>query len=80
MRKISELMSLENHCAIVTGGAGHIGLAVCETLMELGARVSVLDIDGSACKERCNILNKRNYQETALPIPVDLSDESQKRS
>lgn len=79
MRKISELMSLENRCAIVTGGAGHIGLAICETLMELGARVSVLDVNRGACEERCKILNNRDYRDVAIPIPVDLSDANHTR-
>ena len=43
MRKISELIDLDNRKALVTGGAGHIGLAVCETLLELGSNVAILD-------------------------------------
>ena len=77
MRTISELIDLKNRSAVVTGGAGHIGLAICETLMELGANVSVLDINVVACEERCRDLNSRNYKASAFPIPVDLSDEKQ---
>jgi NAD(P)-dependent dehydrogenase (short-subunit alcohol dehydrogenase family) len=79
MKKISELMSLENRCAIVTGGAGHVGLAICETLMELGATVSVLDLHHEACDERCADLNSRGYRGIAIPMPVDLSEEDQTR-
>ena len=77
MRTITELINLKERCAIVTGGAGHIGLVVCETLMELGATVSVLDINKTACEERCFELNKRNYNAAAIPMPVDLSDEKE---
>ena len=77
MRKISELIKLDNRKAVVTGGAGYIGLAICETLLELGATVSVLDMDGSACEERCELLNKIGYGSKALPLPADLSDENQ---
>lgn len=79
MKTISELINLENSSAIVTGGAGHIGLAICETLMELGANVSVLDLNKKACEERCMDLNNRNYNAIAIPISVDLSDEKQTR-
>jgi len=79
MKKISKLMNLEKRCAIVTGGAGHVGLAICETLMELGATVSVLDLHQEACDERCGDLNSRGYRGIAIPIHVDLLDEKQTR-
>ncbi len=43
MRTISQLMDLRGRTALVAGGAGHLGRAACETLVELGARVAVLD-------------------------------------
>jgi NAD(P)-dependent dehydrogenase (short-subunit alcohol dehydrogenase family) len=81
MKTITELINLKQRSAIVTGGAGYIGLAICETLMELGANVSVIDINEMACEERCFELNQRDYNATAIPMPVDLSDEKKtKRS
>lgn len=44
MRRLSELMSLEGRGALVTGGAGHIGRAAVDALLELGARVVVMDL------------------------------------
>jgi NAD(P)-dependent dehydrogenase (short-subunit alcohol dehydrogenase family) len=79
MKKISELMSLSNRNAIVTGGGGHIGLAICETLMELGATVSVLDLNSDICQERCRLLNSRNYEATAIPVTIDLLKEGETR-
>jgi len=79
MKKISELINLKGRFALVTGGAGHIGLAICESLMELGANVCILDIDEEMCRSRCNILNKGDYLGKAYPIPVDLSNEIQTR-
>lgn len=74
MRTVKELMELRGRSAIVTGGAGHIGLAICETLMELGANVAVLDIDEEACNRRCEDLNKYGYDSRAIASSVDLSD------
>lgn len=44
MRSLTELMNLKGRKALVTGGAGHIGRAACETLKELGAQVAILDL------------------------------------
>ena len=45
MRPISELSSLAGRRALVVGGAGHLGGAAAETLVELGAEVAVWDVD-----------------------------------
>jgi NAD(P)-dependent dehydrogenase (short-subunit alcohol dehydrogenase family) len=75
MRRLSELISLEGRRALVTGGAGHIGLAVSEALLELGATVAVVDLDKKACAERCRALNTSGFAGTAVPFAVDLSSE-----
>ncbi len=79
MKKISELISLEGRKAIVTGGAGHIGLAICEALIELGADVCVLDLDKQNCDKICEVLNGMNLQGRAIPVQVNLSDENETR-
>lgn len=40
---IREMMSLDGRVALLTGGAGHIGRAIGAALVELGARVVLLD-------------------------------------
>ena len=35
MKSLAELSSLRGRTALVTGGAGYIGRAICETLAEL---------------------------------------------
>jgi NAD(P)-dependent dehydrogenase (short-subunit alcohol dehydrogenase family) len=47
MRRVRELIDLNGRKALVSGGAGHIGQVVCETLIELGAAVSIIDVANS---------------------------------
>jgi NAD(P)-dependent dehydrogenase (short-subunit alcohol dehydrogenase family) len=55
------MAELSGRAALVTGGASGIGAAIAELLMERGARVAVLDLDGGA-------------PEGALGLKVDVTD------
>lgn len=68
-------MNLSGRPALVTGGAGHLGLAVGEALMELGADVGVLDVDAAACRRRVAELSRAFQGGRALAIPCDLRGE-----
>lgn len=70
MKKIAELGSLAGRRALLTGGAGNIGQAVAETLIELGARVAITDMDKDACEHRADALGSNT-----LPLFCDLTDE-----
>lgn len=78
MRRLDKLMDLRGRKALVTGGAGHIGLAIGEALVELGARVAVVDRDPGACADRARALN-RLRPGAAVPVACDLSDEGATR-
>jgi NAD(P)-dependent dehydrogenase (short-subunit alcohol dehydrogenase family) len=78
MRTVNQLMDLAGRKALVTGGAGHIGLAVGEALVELGAAVSVLDVDDKACQDRVEVLC-RIRGESASSVECDLGDEQATR-
>lgn len=78
MRSLKQLMDLSGRRALVTGGAGHIGLAVEEALVELGATVAVLDLDESGCEKRVEALS-RIRAGSAVAVPCDLRDESAAR-
>jgi NAD(P)-dependent dehydrogenase (short-subunit alcohol dehydrogenase family) len=80
MKSVQNLMKLSGRRALVTGGAGHIGLAVCETLLELGATVAITDLDPAACDERARSLSSLASTDRVFSVPGDLSDESQVRS
>lgn len=74
MSTVAQLMNLSGRKALVTGGAGHIGRAVGETLVELGAKVCILDLDLSACQQRAATLSGIR-ENSAIAISSDLRDE-----
>ena len=74
MKTIAELVRLTGRRALLTGGAGHIGQAVAEALIELGARVAIIDLDKTACEERAESLGAN-----ALPFACDLANEQATR-
>jgi NAD(P)-dependent dehydrogenase (short-subunit alcohol dehydrogenase family) len=79
MKSIGELMGLHGRTALVTGGGGHIGAAICETVAELGAAVVVVDKEAAACTavaERISDL----YGISAVADVRDLEDESEVRA
>ena len=79
MRSIKELIDLSGRRALVTGGAGHVGLAVCESLLELGAAVTITDIDSGVCHSRKEILLRSFPKGNVHAIAADLNEENQTR-
>ncbi len=79
MKSLNQLMNLHGRVALVTGGAGHIGSVLCETLAELGASVVVLDLSQEACYATASRIGEA-YRVETLPMAVDLRDEQQVRS
>jgi 2-hydroxycyclohexanecarboxyl-CoA dehydrogenase len=59
--------SLTGRTAVVTGGAGGIGRAICTDLGALGARVVVADIDSTAAEETAKAVD-------GIALRVDLGD------
>ncbi len=53
-----ELFNLEGQVAVVIGGAGELGGALCEGILRAGAHVVVADVGEEACKRRVDILQK----------------------
>ena len=75
MVSVKELIDLQGRVALVTGGAGHIGAAMCEAFAELGAGIVVLDFTERACVQLAGRL-KEEYGVQALPLAIDLTDEA----
>lgn len=78
MRSIHDLVSLHGRRALVTGGAGHIGLASAEALLEAGAQVTLLDLDADAGAYHAGQFNAR-WPGMAQAISCDLADEAATR-
>jgi len=74
VRSLKELMSLAGRVAVITGGAGHLGRAMAESLGELGATVVLVDIAGGAAAKVASEVRASHGVE-ALPLEVDLADE-----
>ena len=74
MRSISEMMDLSGRSVLVTGGAGHIGRAICHGLAELGATISVLDIESGSSEDLVADLSAISNSK-GLSVACDLRDE-----
>jgi NAD(P)-dependent dehydrogenase (short-subunit alcohol dehydrogenase family) len=69
---LPELLGLEGRVAIVTGGAGGLGLEMARALAEAGADVVVCSRDGDRCVEIARALGGR-----ALGLRCDVRSESE---
>jgi NAD(P)-dependent dehydrogenase (short-subunit alcohol dehydrogenase family) len=58
--------------AVVTGGAGGIGIAVCRALAQAGHIVAIIDIDENRSTEAERALAREGI--TAFAFPTDLTD------
>jgi NAD(P)-dependent dehydrogenase (short-subunit alcohol dehydrogenase family) len=72
MKSLAELSSLRGRTALITGGAGHIGRAICDALAELGANLAILDLHEDAATA-ASLANERGIK--TLPLAINLTDE-----
>ncbi len=79
MKSLRELMNLSGRRAFITGGAGHIGRAVAEGLVELGARVALVDQNMSAAQQAATVINSTRAN-SAVAFECNLSDEKSTRA
>ncbi len=73
--KLSSLFDLTDRVALVTGGAGFLGSAMCQALAELGAVVVVASRDGDACQTAASKLPSPQGA-THLGLELDLLDKT----
>ncbi len=68
--------ALAGEVAVITGGAGNVGLGTARSLAWLGAKVVIADVipeSGQAAEE---LINSENEPGTALFVNTDVSDEA----
>ncbi len=66
-------MRLKDKVAIVTGGGGGIGYAICRAFAAEGARLVVSDIDPERCEEHARALRDDGHD--AVSVAADVSSE-----
>jgi len=78
MKTVRQLTNLKDRVALVTGGAGYIGSAICDALAENGAGIAIIDCNKERSFEVCEQIT-RDYGVDALPFVIDLTDEKKLR-
>lgn len=68
--------SLAGEVAVVTGGAGNVGLGVARSLAWLGCKVVIPDVTPEAGKAAEELIDKENKPGTALFVETDVSNEA----
>ncbi|MCS6993520.1 MAG: SDR family oxidoreductase [Anaerolineales bacterium] len=69
--KIQDKFDLTGRTAIVTGGAGLLGVEFCRTLAEAGAAVAVVDLNAEKCAAVAEDLTRAGY--SVLSAPTDIT-------
>jgi len=76
VRTIAQMLDLRGRVALVTGGAGHIGLALAEALAELGTDIAILDLDEEACRQASAQISA-SHDVRAMAVAANLAEESE---
>lgn len=74
--RVNEMLKLDGRVALVTGGAGYLGQAFCETLLELGAEVCILDISADRAQRLAEDLTQR-FKVRCTAVTADIAHEDQ---
>jgi NAD(P)-dependent dehydrogenase (short-subunit alcohol dehydrogenase family) len=71
MKSLAQLQSLKDRTAFITGGSGYLGIAICETLAELGANIAIAEINSATCDALVRRLES-DYHVRALGLNCDI--------
>lgn len=77
MNTLRHLMDLKGRVAVITGGAGHLGAAMAESLAELGCSICVVDRPSSGMEAICSRL-RDEWQVEAFSVAADLEQEHER--
>ena len=78
MSSILDKFNLKDRVAVITGGAGLLGVEFCRTLAEAGAAVAVVDLNAEKCASVADSLTKAGYR--ALATPTDITQPESAKS
>ena len=67
---IQDKFNLEGRVAVVTGGAGQLGVEFCRTLAEAGAAVVVADLAWEAAEKTSQVLRDSGYRSASFGLDV----------
>ena len=73
MKSVKELFSLEGKVVLITGGAGYLGSAMCESLAELGAKLIIASRSEDKCVAFAKEIAER-FNTEAMGIAIDITD------
>jgi len=76
---LSQLMDLRGTRTMITGGLGHLGKVIAETLAELGSDLVIVDMPGSHSEDFCSRLTS-TWDVSAIYFACDLENESDHNS
>lgn len=76
LKRMPKPKALAGRVALITGGAGGIGLASARRLIEEGACVVLCDIDRTALAEATESLRRQYGRDCAVGLWVDVTDEA----
>ncbi len=79
LRTLKDLMSLSGRVVVITGGAGHVGIAAADALAELGARIAVVDLDADRATVVASQLTER-WDQDAAAFACDLEQQEDVRA
>lgn len=75
MRDLTTLMDMTGRRALITGGAGHLGSTMADSLAELGAEVLLVDVAGAPTQAVADeIAERRGTTVTALDCDLEHAD------
>lgn len=72
-KSLQELLSLQDKTVFITGGAGHLGTAMCEALAELGANIVIGSREQSKGAALAKTLSDE-YAVRASGVELDITD------
>ncbi|MFJ9534527.1 SDR family oxidoreductase [Herbaspirillum sp. NPDC101396] len=77
MRSIASLMNMDGRVAVITGGGGHLGQAMADSLAELGCAICLIDRNEAALADAAGKLREA-WGASVDTLLVDLESEAER--